>query len=295
MKQKILVTGSEGFIGKKLIEKLEYRDYIVKTFDIKNGQDVCDFNLLHKTIQGVDGVIHLAAVSRVVFGYENPYKTVTTNLIGTANILESIRQNNTSCWMIFGSSREVYGEGGESVTEENPLNPINVYGATKVGCEYLTLNYGTNYGINTYVVRFTNVYGGINDHPDRLIPRFVNQALTNSDFTINGGSQKFDFIHLEDATDGLIALVEKIVNKSILKEKTFNFVTGYGTTIKELVEKLIKITNSKSKTKYLPERAYDVNTFVGNPSRALKILNWKAKKSIDEGLSEYIELISSRN
>src|SRR4030095_14229841 len=177
----VLVTGSEGLIGKELSRKLEERKINVVGYDIKNGQDILDKETLEKIICEIEGVIHLAAVSRVVAGYNDPYTAVVTNVIGTTNILDIIRRKNPSCWMIFGSSREVYGESGHTVKESDPLRPVNVYGASKSAGEYLSLCYGNNYNLRTFVVRFSNVYGGLNDHPDRVVPRFIHQALANSD------------------------------------------------------------------------------------------------------------------
>jgi len=289
---KILVTGSEGLIGTELSRKLRSRGFLVEGFDIKHDQDVNDFDLVIDTIKRVNGVIHLAAFSRVVEGFKNPIQAVQTNIGGTVNILEAIRKVNPSCWMVFGSSREVYGEVGEMVNENFPKNPENVYGATKVAGELLTLNYGTNYNLRTFVIRFSNIYGGINDHQDRLIPQFVKQAITNSEFTLNGGNQKFDFVHLNDATEGLLILIEKILKNKELKNNTFHFVTGRGTSIKELIQIIIKISGSNSSIKYLPARKYDVETFVGDPSYTQKVLGWKPEISIEDGLKMYIDLFS---
>ena len=189
-----MVTGSEGLIGKELSRKLLERKINVIGYDIKNGQDVLDQKSLERIICDVDGVIHLAAISRVVTGYKDPYAAVMTNVIGTSNILDLIRRKNPSCWMIFGSSREVYGESQSIKKESDPQKPVNVYGVSKSAGEYLSLCYGNNYNLRTFVVRFSNVYGGLNDHPDRVIPRFFNQALANSDITVYGGNQIFDFV-----------------------------------------------------------------------------------------------------
>ena len=288
---KILVTGSEGLIGKDIVDKFQKKGFEVIEFDIINGFDVLDLSSLKNSVKDADGVIHLAAATRVVTGYKDPYNAVQKNIIGTTNVLESIREINPKCWMIYASSREVYGEGGTNVKESDPINPINVYGATKAGAELITLTYGSNYNLNTFVVRFSNVYGAINDHKDRVIPRFVKQALTNSDITVYGGKQKFDFVHLHDVTDGLIVLVEKIIEGQKLLHRTFHFVSGQATTLMELVEQLIKITNSKSTIKYFPERTYDVNTFVGDPTRTQEILGWNTKISLEKGLSMYVDLI----
>jgi nucleoside-diphosphate-sugar epimerase len=287
----ILITGSEGLIGKELFRKLEEREINVVGYDIKKGENILDQKSLEKIISDIDGVIHLAAVSRVVAGYKDPYKAILTNIIGTANLLELIRTKNPSCWMIFGSSREVYGESYGLVKETDPHKPVNVYGASKSAGEYLCLCYGNNYNLRTFVVRFSNVYGGLNDHPDRVVPQFFIQALTNSDITVYGGKQTFDFVHLSDAVDGLIKLIQKIFNGKKLKTRTFHFVTGKGANLLELSNKIIKLTNSKSHVKYLPRREFDVDTFVGDPSVTMNILGWKPKVSIDEGLESYLKLI----
>lgn len=287
----VLVTGSEGLIGKELSRKLEEKKINVVGYDIKNGQDILDQESLEKIICDIDGVIHLAAISRVVAGYNDPYKAVVTNVIGTTNILDLIRRKNPSCWMIFGSSREVYGEYQRIVKESDPQKPVNVYGASKSAGEYLSLCYGNNYNLRTFVVRFSNVYGGLNDHPDRVIPRFFIQALANTDITIYGGNQIFDFVHLSDAVDGLIKLIQKIINNEKLEYRTLHFVTGKSLSLVELSNKIIKLTNSKSIVKYLPRREFDVDTFIGDPSVTMNSLDWQPKISIDEGLESYLKLI----
>jgi nucleoside-diphosphate-sugar epimerase len=287
----VLVTGSEGLIGKELSRKLEEKKINFVGYDIKNGQDILDQESLEKIIFDIDGVIHLAAISRVVAGYNDPYKAVVTNVIGTTNILDLIRRKNPSCWMIFGSSREVYGESQCVKKESDPQKPVNVYGASKSAGEYLSLCYGNNYNLRTFVVRFSNVYGGLNDHPDRVIPRFFIQALANSDITVYGGNQIFDFVHLSDAVDGLIKLIQKIINNEKLEYRTLHFVTGKSLSLVELSNKIIKLTNSKSIVKYLPRREFDVDTFIGDPSVTMNALDWQPKISIDEGLESYLKLI----
>jgi nucleoside-diphosphate-sugar epimerase len=287
----ILVTGSEGLIGRELSKKLEEAEFEVIRFDIKKDQNILDKKSLEKIICQVKGVVHLAAVSRVIEGYKAPYDTAITNIVGTTNILDLIRKINPSCWMIFGSSREVYGRTNNIVRETDPQKPINVYGASKSAAEYLSLCYGDNYNLRTFIVRFSNVYGGLNDHKDRVIPRFFTQALKNAAITINGGDQIFDFVHLSDVVDGIIKLVQKIINNENLDCKIFHFLTGQTTSLIDLANKIIKLTNSSSVITYLPKREYDVDTFRGDPSQTMKTLEWQPKILIDEGLEHYIKLI----
>lgn len=289
--QSILVTGSEGLIGKELSRKLREKKIRVVGYDIKNGQNILDQQSLEQIICDVTGVVHLAAISRVVTGYNDPYAAVMTNIIGTANLLDLIRRKNPSCWMIFGSSREVYGESQSVVKESDPHNPVNIYGVSKSAGEGLSLCYGNNYKLRTFVVRFSNVYGGLNDHPDRVIPRFFKQALANSGITVHGGNQIFDFVHLSDAVDGLICLIQKIISNERLELRTFHFLTGKSLNIVDLANKIIKITNSKSVIKFAAAREYDVDTFVGDASLTMNTIGWEPKIPIDVGLKNYLKLI----
>lgn len=287
----LLITGSEGLIGKELSRKLKEKKINVIGYDIKKGQNILDQESLEKVICDVDGVIHLAAISRVVTGYNDPYEAVRTNIMGTTNVLELIRRKNPSCWMIFGSSREVYGESQSVIKESDPQKPVNVYGVSKSAGEGLCLCYGNNYKLRTFVVRFSNVYGALNDHPDRVIPRFFNQALANSDITMYGGKQIFDFVHLSDAVDGLIRLIQKIISNERLEFRTFHFLTGKSLSLVALANKIIKLTNSKSVINFLARREFDVDTFVGDASLTMNSLGWQPMISIDEGLNYYLKLI----
>lgn len=284
---KILVTGSEGLIGVALCSKLEKKYKIIR-YDLKLKKNILNKKQLKKSLVGCVGIIHLAGESRVPRGFKYPVRTIKNNIIGTGNILESIKEVNPKIWCIYGSSREVYGETKNKSKENDSINPINVYATTKYSSELLMRNFCSNYGLETFVVRFSNVYGGLNDHKDRVTPKFMIQAMTNKNITVDGGKQIFDFVHLDDATDAVVKLVDKIISKKI-KAKTFHFVTGKGTSIMELAKKIIKTTKSDSKIEIKKPRDYDVNHFVGDPKHSKKVLGWKAKISLENGLKRYFK------
>lgn len=285
----ILVTGSEGLIGAPLCKKLK-KYFKVFKIDTKIGKSVSNKSNLKKLIQSSDGVIHLAAESRVYTAYKYPFRSIKNNILGTVNILETIRVYNPKAWFVYGSSREVYGKTSGKTSETAKFDPLNVYAVSKVSGELFSRIYEQNYGLRTFIVRFSNVYGGLNDHNGRVTPKFFSQALQNKPITIEGGEQDFDFVYLDDAVDGVVKLVQKISYKKI-NSKTFHFVTGKSNNIKQLASLIIKITNSKSTIKFIKPRNYDVDHFLGNPILTKKELNWKAKITLEEGLKKYFQSI----
>ena len=294
---KILVTGSAGFIGSWLREFFEKRDILVVPYDIKDAPkyDVKDINMLKKCIKDVEGILHFAAVSRVITAQEHPYECISTNIGGLSNILEAARtKNDNPPWIIFGSSREVFGEPEIfPVTEESPRIPINIYGLSKITGEQLCETYSKYYNLKIRILRFSNVYTGINDHLDRVIPKFILQALRGENLYINGsGEERFDFTYISDVIKGIWGCVEEIrTSKSQLDD--FNLSIGTPVSLKELAEIIIDKTNSNSKIMFNPSRDYDVNHFYASPKKAVEKLGFNPSVSIEKGIELAINDLKS--
>lgn len=296
---KILITGSSGFIGSALKRLLEEEEMEVVTFDIKENlsDDVRDISALKPKFKGVNGVVHLAAVSRVKHAHEDPLKCVNTNIGGIINVLEIARElksENGHPWVIFGSSREVYGEPTNlPVVETSPRKAINVYGVSKLSGEELCKAYADNYGLKTRVLRFSNVYTGINDHLDRVIPTFILKAFNNEDLVINGlGEEIFDFTYITDTIQGIWGCIREIERNPKLYND-FNISTGVPVSLKALAEIIISKTESKGKVKYAAARSYDVNKFYANPEKARKMLDFSPKIKIELGIELAIKELES--
>jgi nucleoside-diphosphate-sugar epimerase len=292
---KILVTGSSGFIGSALKRLLDEKGIKTVTYDIKENpsDDVRDFSSLQSKIKDVNGVIHLAAVSRVKLAHENPLECINTNIGGIINVLESARQitsENGHPWVIFGSSREVYGESTNlPVVETSARKAINVYGVSKLSGEELCKAYADNYDLKTRVLRFSNVYTGIKDHLDRVIPKFILRAFNSEDLVINGlGEEIFDFTYITDTIQGIWCCVQEIEKRMQLFDD-FNLSTGVPISLRALAELIIAKSKSKSKIKFATARSYDVNKFYANPDKARKILGFSPSITIDAGLNFAIE------
>ena len=284
---KILITGSAGFIGSELKQFLEKKQIEVIPFDIKDDPkyDVRNFEMVQEYVSDIKGIIHLAAISRVIIAQEQPYECISTNIGGVSNVLEAARTNDIHPWMIFGSSREVFGEPEIlPVSENSPKNPINIYGLSKITGEQLCETYTKYYGLKIRILRFSNVYTSTKDHLDRVIPKFILRALNNQDLYINGsGEEQFDFTYISDTIQGVWGCIKEIEkNKNSLND--FNLSIGTPVSLKKLAEIIIEKTNSRSKIKFNKSREYDVNHFYATPQKAKQYLEFKPSISISKGI-----------
>lgn len=299
--ERILVTGGAGFIGSNFIKRtidegsqiyyLDWRDDLhnIRMFDgsIKYiHQDVCDKSGLYHLFQKhhFDGVVHLAAVSRVIWGEQDPDRCILTNTIGTSNLLDMMEKTEQKAWLIFGSSREVYGEPSSFPVDENaPKNPINIYGRTKLDGERMVRDWSHRTGNPSAVLRFSNVYGNEKDILDRVLPRFVLGAIRHQPLEIHGGNQLIDFTHINDTVEGIVRTIDFLNNGCDLYDE-FHLLTGKGTTLQECVKILSNHTGFENEVILNKGRKYDVDRFVGDPSKARKKLNFRADIKPDVGI-----------
>lgn len=199
---KVLITGAAGLIGSVARRAFAAAGWCVSTLDLR-ARDLTGHPIDHirdittdelqNAMEGIAGIVHLAAVSRVCDAHKQPDICTLVNLHGTQRILTAAAKANCK-WLIFGSSREVYGEQTHlPVCETAELQPINHYGRIKVEGEQLVAEQCRANGILHSVLRFSNVYGQPNDHPTRLINAFISRAILGTPLEIHGGGQLFDF------------------------------------------------------------------------------------------------------
>jgi nucleoside-diphosphate-sugar epimerase len=285
--REILVTGSQGLVGASLVRALERSGRSVRQLDLRSrahGElgDVRDKAVVQRMVNGSAGVIHLAAVSRVVWGERDPEGCWDTNVRGTRNVLEAALLANPRPWVVFSSSREVYGPPDRlPVTEDAPLRPINLYGFSKAEGERFVLE-ARGRGVRTAVVRLSNVYGRVEDHADRVVPAFARAAVEGSPMVICGRGHTFDFTHVDDVVRGLVCLVEAL--EGGLELPPIHFATGRPTTLGELAALANALGRNHSELIDGPERDYDVDQFVGDPGRAWELLQWRPQVDLRDGL-----------
>ena len=289
---RILITGSEGLIGNALRIALDSKSSAVTGFDLHGlGHelgDVRDYQHVRSAVASSDGIIHLAAVSRVIWGENDPNACWETNVDGTANIVKAVGQMENKPWLIFASSREVYGNPEYlPVNEDAPLRPVNVYGSTKVEGERLVRAVQRK-GVQVAIVRFSNVYGSADDHSDRVVPAFTRKALMGEPLRVDGVDCTFDFTYLNDAVQGLTSLTQVLSESKKSDLPPIHFVSGQATTLGELATLSVELTDSESPIEINSPREFDVSKFYGDSGRALNLLDWKPRVDIRQGLKYLI-------
>jgi UDP-glucose 4-epimerase len=232
--------------------------------------DILDRAAVERAIDGCIGVVHLAAVSRVIDGERAPEVCWRTNVDGTRNVIEAALAELRRPWVIYASSREVYGQPGAlPASEDAALAPVNIYGRSKVAAEDLT----AKADLVTAIVRFSNVYGWVGDHADRVVPAFARQAAAGLPLRVDGSGHTFDFTHLDDTVRGVLAVVAQLEAGATLPP--LHFVTGTPTTLGHLASLAVELAGAGSPVVEGAPRSFDVSRFHGDPSRAAAVLGWR--------------------
>jgi len=295
-----LVTGSAGFIGSNIVERL-LTDGAEKVIGIDNflgGKqinvfedpryefvegDIRDESVIGPLVKQSDIVFH-EACSSFTQAAEDPKRDLEINGLGTLNILEALRE--TEAYLVHASTGSVYGEVQESPqTEEHPLEPICYYGLSKLaGEEYVRL-YHKMYGIKISALRYYNVYGPRQDKEKFVVPIFIDKVLHEESPVIFGdGLQERCFTYVSDVVDSNLLMLEK---KEALGE-VYNVASGRITSVKELAEVILKLCGSKLEIEYEAARPGE-HRAVAPGIEKIKKLGWEPKVDLEEGIDKVIE------
>ena len=222
------------------------------------------------------------------WGDAHPDLCWETNVVGTENVVRAAAASKRKPVLIVASSREVYGEPiALPVHEDTPVAPVNFYGRSKVACERAALK-GREAGLNTAIVRFSNVYGSTADHTDRVVPAFARAASMGTTMQVCGRGLVFDFTHVEDSAIGTMMLLTAL----LAGERNLppvHFVTGRATTLAQLATIANEAGGHRSAIVEAPVRSNDVMTFVGDPTRAEQLLGWRATVAIEDGVRQLVD------
>jgi nucleoside-diphosphate-sugar epimerase len=291
--RRVLVTGSAGLVGGAMVRALATEGCEVVGLDLRHPYenpwqgDVLDPARLARAMAEVDGILHLAAVSRVISAEREPELCWRTNVEGTANLLRQALAARQRPWVVFASSREVYGEQSSScVAETADLAPMNIYARAKVAGERL-IDEAVRAGLRAASVRLSNVYGDIRDHADRMVPAFVRAVLTGARLRLEGPDNCFDLTHVDDVARGLSKIAELLDRGESLP--VVHLVSGRGVRLRELAALVGTLAGRTIHMDCFPARDFDVKHFIGDPTRARTVLGWTAEMPLETGLARLVE------
>jgi dTDP-glucose 4,6-dehydratase len=312
----ILITGGAGFIGshvmRRFINKYQYQiinlDSLTYAGNLENIQDVsvysnysfaeCDirdeFNLerLFKKSK-IDSIIHLAAESHVDRSIENPTDFVTTNVLGTVNLLNMFKKYCNGRFYHV-STDEVYGSLGAEgkFTEETPYSPNSPYSASKAASDHFVRAYHETYGIDVVISNCSNNYGS-HQYPEKLIPVIIQNIVERKPLPVYGNGENVrDWLWVEDHA----AAIDKIFHEGKSGE-TYNIGGNNEWRNIDLVEKIIEIVDrklgrspgeSRSLITYVTDRAGHDFRYAIDASKLEKELSWSPRIKFDEGFERTV-------
>ncbi|HIG98704.1 TPA: NAD-dependent epimerase/dehydratase family protein [Candidatus Woesearchaeota archaeon] len=305
----VLVTGGNGFLGSWLVNDLVKRGAKV-TCIIRDAVANSSLQLLGLTdkINAVAGTIedyrtveramnefeaevvfHLAAQAIVGLANKSPMPTFEANIKGTWNVLEACRQLSVAR-TIVASSDKAYGEHRELPYKEDfALNGLTPYEASKSCTDLLARTYARTYGLKIAVTRCGNIYGGGDLNFSRIIPGTIKSVLNDERPVIRSdGTPVRDYIYVLDAVAAYITLAEQLDRKEVAGE-AFNFGTEQPISVLELTKKIIIATGKKLEPNILGQAKNELQAQYLDWSKAKRILEWKPKYGLDDGLKETID------
>lgn len=313
MKERVLVTGADGFIGSHLVELLLDLGCDVRAFVLYNSfgtwgwldtlpkekRDALDITMgdvrdpcyVRKAMKKIDCVFHLAALIAIPYSYAAPDAYVDTNIKGTLNILNAARELGTKRVLVTSTS-EVYGTAQYVPIDENhPYQGQSPYSATKIGADRLAESYYRSFGIPLTIVRPFNTYGP-RQSARAIIPTIITQLLAGcEEIKLGSLTPTRDFVFCKDTARGFVELskCERAIGREV------NIATGQEISIGDLAQKLIDMIHPGTRIICEEQRLRPVNSEVerllGSNKLLYSLTGFKPQTSLDEGLKLTIDWI----
>ena len=306
---RVLVTGCAGFIPSNFIrhllaktaydvvslDALTYAGNVDNLADVMSHErlsfvhgDIRDAELVRDVVAEVDVIVNAAAESHVEKSIaEGAREFVTTNVEGTQILLDAIRQAPVERFILFSSS-EVYGTAErDPMDEEHPLNPRSPYAATKAGADRLAYSYFVTYGLPIVIVRPFNNYGP-RQHPEKVVPRFITQALQDRALTVHGdGHASRDWLYVDDDAEAIEAVIAAPLED--VAGEVLNVATGADIPVDEIADAVLDALGKPSSLKeFVTERPGQVDRHIGSTEKMERLTGWRARTSFEEGLERTI-------
>ena len=315
--KKVLVTGSDGFIGSHLVEELLDQNFQIKAFCLYNSfnswgwldsisqkklneieiisSDVRDYNSVKKAMKGCDVVIHLAALIAIPYSYDSPESYIETNIKGTLNVIQAAKELNIERVLITSTS-EVYGTAQYvPIDEKHPKQPQSPYSASKIGADSIAESFYRSFETPISIVRPFNTYGP-RQSARAIIPTIISQLLNGSDQIKLGDLRPTrDFVYVKDTAK---AFIEILKCKELIGHEC-NISSNSEVSMQNIVDQLIKLINPNAKIISDSNRIRPVKSEVfrlfGDNTKIKNYTNWNPEFNLEKGLKETIDWFSDAN
>ena len=302
--KRILVTGGAGFIGSEVVSQLIKKNAMVTVLDnFSSGKkqylpkkknlkiikgDITDENIIGRSVKDQEFVIHLAALPFIPDSFYYPADFFNVNTTGSVNLLWKSIQSKTVTRFVHISTSEVYGTAQHTPMDENhPTAPHSTYAVSKLAGDRVAFTLHKEHGFPVVIIRPFNSYGPQYTQP-YIIPEIMNQLLIGKkELTLGNIDATRDFTYVSDTAD---AIIRSLDSKKAIGE-IINVGSGNEISIRDLAFKISKIAKKKIKIIYdeSRERPFDVNRLICNNKKALRLLGWKPKINMDQGLKKLFQ------
>ncbi|MFL6129124.1 MAG: SDR family NAD(P)-dependent oxidoreductase [Mycobacteriales bacterium] len=304
---RVLVTGADGFIGSHLVERLLAEGARVRAFCLYNSRgslgwldeldpgqadrvdaqlgDIRDARAVRAAVDGVDVVFHLAALIAIPYSYQAPASFVDTNVTGTLNLLEAVRDSGATR-MVHTSTSEVYGTPQTvPIGEGHPLRAQSPYSASKIAADQLCHAYACSFGTPVVTLRPFNTFGP-RQSGRAVIPTILGQLLAGADEVRLGSLEpRRDFTFVEDTVDGFVRMAEA----DIAAGEVVQLGTGRSVSVAEVLAACCAVVGRQVEPCTSAERvrpaASEVKVLLSDPTRAADVLGWKPGVGLEDGLA----------
>jgi dTDP-glucose 4,6-dehydratase len=319
--EKVLLTGAGGFIGSHLAEALvkegvrlrafvrynsrgdpglmrQIDPHILDSIELISG-DLTDGDAVRRAVRGCDTVFHLGALISIPYSYYHPEQVVTTNVMGTLNVLLASRDASVERF-VHTSTSEVYGTARTvPISEEHPLQGQSPYSASKIGADKLAESFYCAFGLPVVTVRPFNTFGP-RQSARAVIPTIITQALTQPEIQLGSLETRRDFTYVADTVTGFL----KAARVPGVDGQVFNLGTGREVWIGDLAQMILKLAGerllagqplpvlAKDARRLRPEKS-EVLRLLSDNSHARAGLNWAPQVSLEDGLRQTMDWIAT--
>ncbi|MEA4828307.1 MAG: NAD-dependent 4,6-dehydratase LegB [Clostridium sp.] len=312
--KKVLVTGSEGFIGSHLTERLvelgadvtalvQYNSFNnwgwIDTFDnnIKNSLnvitgDIREYDNVKRMVKGQEVIMHLAALIAIPYSYLSPMAYVRTNVEGTTNILEACREEENIEKIVHTSTSETYGTAlYVPIDEKHPMQGQSPYSASKIGADKMAESFYRSFNLPIATLRPFNTYGP-RQSARAVIPTIISQILAGKrEIKLGSLTPTRDFNYVKDTAEAFIKVAESDKTIGEVINAGSNYEISIGDTVKKIIDIIgedVKIICDEERIR--PEKS-EVNRLWADNTKIKQLTDWTPKYTLDDGLAETIEWI----